>query len=235
MAITTIISPMPTPAPSKEDPVNFNPLADATLLELEDKVTELNAYATEANATADAVNVQANLAAANATTANNLSAAVSAQGPAVAYNSGTTYDFPDLVYGTDGRLYRCLAYGISADNPVTSITGAWAPVTPDPRMVAWALMGGAVYPGWNVELQNSDGTYPPTDAAHPAQVVVSRGVERYKTTFTWGTTGADLDSVVSAALYYSSNSGGTWAPVVTENIVTITRSTGAVGAAWSAS
>ena len=43
----------------------------------------------------------------------------------VAYDAGTTYNFPNAVVGSDGNVYRCMSTNIHGENPVGSVTGNW--------------------------------------------------------------------------------------------------------------
>ncbi|PUB82370.1 MAG: hypothetical protein DBP02_15060 [gamma proteobacterium symbiont of Ctena orbiculata] len=75
------------------------------------------------------------------------------------------------------------------------------------------LIRNGGYPGWNSEAQNSDGTTPPTDPDQMDQIVYSRGVERIKLVYTWGTTGGEEGNAVEITSYYSADSGGLYEPL----------------------
>jgi len=44
---------------------------------------------------------------------------------------GTTYSAPTIVAGSNGIRYACVGTDVLADNPVTSVTGNWVPLTFD--------------------------------------------------------------------------------------------------------
>jgi len=44
---------------------------------------------------------------------------------------GTTYNAPTIVAGSNGIRYACVGTDVLADNPVTSVTGNWVPLTFD--------------------------------------------------------------------------------------------------------
>ena len=74
-----------------------------------------------------------------------------------------------------------------------------------------ALIGGAgLFPGWNCQAQNANGTSPPTDPTKPAQYLWSKGTERIKMALTWGTTGGAADQVTRVVISYSADSGATY-------------------------
>lgn len=83
------ITPLPTPVPTRQDPVNFNARADATLAQLPDTIADMNAvaanvYANAVEADADAVTADAAAAAAA------ISAAAAAASAASALNAPGT-------------------------------------------------------------------------------------------------------------------------------------------------
>ena len=49
---------------------------------------------------------------------------------ATVYDENTTYNYPDTVIGSDGRVYRCLGNGVLGDDPVTSTSDNWILVIP---------------------------------------------------------------------------------------------------------
>jgi len=75
--------------------------------------------------------------------------------------------------------------------------------------VVHALLSGVGWmPGWSMQAQDTDGTYPPSDPETPGQWLASSGVYRIKVTPTWnGSVDGQLDSVVVA---YSANSGSSY-------------------------
>lgn len=104
------ITALPDP-PTKADPTNFALRADAFLDALPDFGDELNAAATEMN---------------------KIISGLDQTSPIAAYDSGTTYDFPDVVAGTNGQTYRCLGTGIVGVDPLTDDGSTWARVGPSP-------------------------------------------------------------------------------------------------------
>ncbi len=111
-----------TTAPTRADPTNFDARADALLTGLVTFSGQLNTWTTQANDLADAANLNASNAATSA------SAAVATAGATV-YSGVATYDYPDVVIGSDGHTYRCLGTGVTGDNPVGSVTGDWLCIT----------------------------------------------------------------------------------------------------------
>ena len=104
MTITiTPVTDIPTP-PQKSDPANFPERADTFLASLPDFVTELNAAISELN---------------------EMTSGLDQTEPTVAYNSGTTYNFPDICAGTDGFTYRCIDTGVIGVDPVTDDGTNW--------------------------------------------------------------------------------------------------------------
>lgn len=135
MSITQVISDLST-APSRADPANFDSRADTFLSEMEDIPTEVNAWATEANALAVTVNGYESAAATSVTEAEDQvalaeAAAVEsiASSGATEYSASVTYDYPDTVVCTDGHTYRCIGTSVIGDNPVTSTSGDWVQIT----------------------------------------------------------------------------------------------------------
>jgi hypothetical protein len=59
---------------------------------------------------------------------NKIGAGLDQQTPIAAYDPGTTYDFPDVVAGSDGYSYRCVGTAVLADDPVGSVTGNWVEI-----------------------------------------------------------------------------------------------------------
>lgn len=97
------ITDLPTP-PQRTDPDNFAARADAFVAALDDFVTEMNAVIAELN---------------------NITSGLDQQTAIAAYSSGTTYDFPDLVAGSDGHTYRCLDTGVLGQDPTTDDGTYW--------------------------------------------------------------------------------------------------------------
>lgn len=67
------------------------------------------------------------------------------------------------------------------------------------------ISGVGFFPGWTIELQNGDGSTPPTDPSQPAQIVYANGVERVKLAITWGS-----GRVTRLVTSYSANSGSNY-------------------------
>jgi hypothetical protein len=235
MAITTPITALPTP-PSRSSPANFDDRADAFVDALADFSTEISSWTSEANATAQSVNDQVVLAEAQRVLAQEAAAAVVSQGTAAAWSSGTTYAQYAVAIGSNGRVYRSLVGSNLNNNPVTDLTGKWIALNPDPLLAAYLLMGTTLMPDWALAYQDPVGTYPPTNPAKPLAAVWSKGVERYRALFTWGTTGGETNQIKTVTLQYSSNSGTDYVAVTTNAKATLTYdSSGAqIAVAWSA-
>ncbi|MBV5274464.1 MAG: hypothetical protein JZU52_12745 [Lamprocystis purpurea] len=219
MSISVIIAALPDP-PSRADPVNFDPRADAFVDALVQFGTELNGYASQANAMGAAANGALAAATVAVTSAQEAAAAVVSQGTATPYSAGTSYAQWAVCIGADGRVYRRTAAG-SAVDPVTDLTGAWVPLNPDLHFAAALILGTGVYPGWALTATGVDGVSAPVDPAQPACLVWARGVERYRATLTWGVAGGAAGCVTAAALAHSINAGTHYtalAPVATLTI-----------------
>jgi hypothetical protein len=91
------ITSLPQP-PLKTDPTNFAERADSFLDALPDFVDETNAAIAEMN---------------------KLTSGLDQQTPISAYNSATTYNFPDVCAGSDGYSYRCVGTDVVGIDPVT--------------------------------------------------------------------------------------------------------------------
>lgn len=96
-----------------------------------DMLSYIDSYVPALNDTIDDMNTD--IAATNINTATASAAAASAIATtnATVYNSGSTYDFPDTVIGSDGNTYRATEAVAAADDPVTSTTGKWLNITAD--------------------------------------------------------------------------------------------------------
>lgn len=75
-----------------------------------------------------------------------------------------------------------------------------------------AIIANGFFPGWDAELQDSDGS-PSTDPEQPDQVVFSKGAERIKISITWGTVGGATDNPEVILAEYSANSGTLYEPM----------------------
>lgn len=112
------ISALP-PSPSRgEDPSEFNDKADAIWAAMPIFVTEANALQADVNAK----QATASSAATTATTkaAEAAASAATATAAAPAYDSGSTYDWPQIVaFITDGQTYRALVPVAAGQTPIT--------------------------------------------------------------------------------------------------------------------
>ena len=118
-----------TTAPTRADPTNFDARADALLTGLVTFSGQINTWATQANELAASTNINATNAASSAT-------AAAASANAVVYLATTTYTRPDVVIGSNGHFYSCLATaGVTGTNPVTATAG-----------VDWQIVSAAAYP-----------------------------------------------------------------------------------------
>jgi mRNA-degrading endonuclease toxin of MazEF toxin-antitoxin module len=124
MTIVATIPDLPTP-PTRTDLGTFEARADAFMSFLPTWHSALNTFGAQVSTTASAVNAAVLAAEAARDVAVD-------QGDATLYSAGTAYLLPDTVIGTDGVAYRCLktGTGITGDNPVTSTSGYWLPLTP---------------------------------------------------------------------------------------------------------
>ncbi|MBV2138586.1 MAG: hypothetical protein KUF79_17400 [Candidatus Thiodiazotropha sp. (ex Ctena orbiculata)] len=75
-----------------------------------------------------------------------------------------------------------------------------------------AIIATGFFPGWDVEMQDSDGS-PTTTPDQPDQLVASKGVERIRLVFTWGTVGGEDGNITVIVAEYSSNSGVLYEPM----------------------
>ncbi|SDP77193.1 hypothetical protein [Desulforhopalus singaporensis] len=101
------ITALPDP-PSKADPANFAERADAFLDALADFCTELNASVAELNTITSGLDQQTAI---------------------VAWDNATTYDFPDVVAGSDGYSYRCIDTGVLNVDPTTDDGTYWLKIS----------------------------------------------------------------------------------------------------------
>lgn len=97
------LSPLPTP-PAKTDPANFAQRADDFLATLPGLVAEANAMIAELN---------------------KLTSGLDQATPIAAWSAGTTYNFPDVVAGSDGYSYRCIDTGVTGVDPVGDTSAKW--------------------------------------------------------------------------------------------------------------
>jgi hypothetical protein len=118
----TAITSLPAP-PQKSSPSTFAARADSFLAALPTFGNEVNAAITELN---------------------KITSGLDQAEPIAAWLVGTTYDFPDVVAGSDGYSYRCIDTGVVGDNPVTSTTGKWVKLVPPsvPVGAVVAFVGG---------------------------------------------------------------------------------------------
>jgi hypothetical protein len=219
--ITQTITGFSGTPPNRNDPTNFSERSDLFVTEMAQVPPEVNTWAGQANALAVTVNDNVALSAAYAVTAQEAADAVVAQGTAAAYNAGTSYSQWAVAIGSDGRVYRRTTAG-SGVNPATDLTGVWIALNPDPMFLGALVLTGAIYPGWSCQAQDSDGTYPPTNPASPAQYVFSRGVERYKAAVSYRSSGPAVGAIDSVTFTRSINSGGAYSSIGANDILTIT-------------
>jgi len=237
MAITQTITGFSGLPPSTSDPTNFDARASTTLAEMYDLPAEVNTWAGQANTLAVTISGLEASASLSAVTAEEAADAVLSQGvTANAWSSVTTYALYQVAIGTDGRAYRSLQASNLNHNPVTDVGTWWRPLNPDLWLAAMLIVTTGLYPGWSFQSQDPVGTYPPSTPDKPAAYVWSRGVERYRASLTWGTTGGEADALKTARMEYSNTSGSSYVSVSSTPLVTLTYSTsGAViAAAWSA-
>jgi len=107
IVITPIVQ-FTTPVPMKTDPVNFASRADTMVSEFVTVIDSQNDAITEMN---------------------KITSGLDSTTPTAAYAGATTYNFPDVVAGSDGDNYRCMSTGIVGEDPVGSVTGNWAKIT----------------------------------------------------------------------------------------------------------
>lgn len=92
---------------------------------------DLNARITEFNTVAGEVNTNAINTAIDAAIASTAAETAIANANATVYSGIATYDYPDVVIGSDGNSYRCLGTDVTGDDPVGSTTGDWVQITAD--------------------------------------------------------------------------------------------------------
>ncbi len=200
-------------------------------------VPEINTWTTQANALGVTISSLEASASASAITAEEAADAVLSQGTtANAWSSVTTYALYQVAIGTDGRAYRSLQASNLNHNPVTDVGTWWRPLNPDLWLAAMLIVTTGLYPGWSFQAQDPVGTYPPTDPEKPDAYVWSKGVERYRATLTWGTSGGGINALASATMQYSNTSGSSYVSISSTPVVTLTYSTSGsvIQAAWSA-
>lgn len=106
----TTTSTLSTP-PSKADPANFASRADTFLGELPGFQSEINSIVTELN---------------------KITSGLDQAAPIAAWVVGTTYDFPDVVAGSDGYSYRCIDTAVVGENPTTDDGTYWIRISEAP-------------------------------------------------------------------------------------------------------
>lgn len=236
MAITKTIPVFSGDPPDLYDPVNFEQRAAPFVTEMADLPPAINEFSAQANALASEINANVGLTQAYAAVCENAVAAVVSQGTPAPYNPATSYAQWATCIGSNGIVYRRIATGsASGIDPVTDLTGAWVSLNPDPKLVEAMLFGNGVYPGWNSAAKASDGASAPSDPSQPDCIIWSRGVERYKMAFTWGTSGGAIACPTTATLSRSVNSGSSYSSIGSDDVITITYSDGGdfLSAAWS--
>ena len=132
----TSLTDLPTP-PQRTDPDNFASRADAFVDALDDFVTEMNTTITELNTITSGLDQASTIA---------------------AWNSSTTYNFPDVVAGSDGHSYRCIDTGVLNQDPTTDDGTYWLILTATgetvPAGVIVAFIGGYFQDGSNGTFTN---------------------------------------------------------------------------------
>ena len=124
MAITKKITEPPE-APQRNDPKTFADKADKFVAWLENFGDEINEWTDECNQTEAEINQKVDEAETYRDETQALRDEVALLSDATIYNDTATYNFPDLVIGSDGHVYRCMGTNIQGDNPVYSTTGNW--------------------------------------------------------------------------------------------------------------
>ncbi len=104
MTISLPTVPAVSTPPSQADPTNFASRGDTYFSELKAFADALFAAIPELN---------------------KIVSGVGAVLEPAAYNSGTTYNFPDLVACVDGYTYRCIDTSVTGVNPVTDDGTTW--------------------------------------------------------------------------------------------------------------
>lgn len=113
------IASLPQP-PLKTDPANFAERADTFLDALPDFVTETNTAIGEMN---------------------KITSGLDQQSPIAAFSPSTTYNFPDVVAGSDGYSYRCVGTGVVGVEPTTDDGTYWVKLATPLASEAEALAG----------------------------------------------------------------------------------------------
>ena len=233
--ITTSFTTLPSPVPTRALPSQFNARAVAWGEALPTLLTELTAWAGQANSLEDVVQGLAAMAQSARLEAQAAASQVQADGDVEVYSAGTAYAPPAIVIGSDGAAYRRIGAEAAGDNPVTSVTGGWVRLTPDPLFAAALILGGGIYPGWNMRVNDPDGVYPPVNATTPAAMRWQRGSAIYRAVYTWDTSQA-IARVSRAYCTYSADSGSSWQAISDQPYLTLGYSGNLLIAAdWSAS
>jgi hypothetical protein len=231
--ITTTFTTLPSPIPSRALPSQFNARAVAWAEALPTLLTELTSWAGQANSLEDVVQGLAVMAQSARLEAQAAAAQVQADGDVEVYAAGTAYAPPAIVIGSDGAAYRRVGAEATGDNPVTSVTGGWVRLTPDPLIAAALLLGGGIVPGWDMRVMDPDAVYPPINTTTPAAMRWQRGTAIYRAVYTWDTSQA-IARVSRAYCTYSADAGSTWTPVSATPYLDLTYSGIAlIAAAWS--
>ncbi|MCG8004705.1 MAG: hypothetical protein JAY88_14795 [Candidatus Thiodiazotropha lotti] len=98
--------------------------------------------------------------------------------------------------------------------PNSSQNGIDVPLSTKQNLAAVrdGIIANGFFPGWNAEMQDSDGS-PTTTPEQPDQVVYSKGTERIKLSLTWGTAGGEDGNVIAILAEYSSDEGSLYEPM----------------------
>ena len=128
MAITQNLT-NPPEAPQRSDPSTFADKADAFVSWIVQFRDDLENWTDQANDTKQNIN---NLEEQTKTYRDQTEAfrdEASATANIVPYSDSDTYNYPDVVVGSDGHSYRCLGTNVQGDDPVSSTTGNWKRIT----------------------------------------------------------------------------------------------------------
>lgn len=125
----TALTGLPDP-PTKTSPGNFAEKADAFLDALPDFGSEINTLVAELN---------------------KITSGLEQASPIAAWLVGTTYNFPDVVAGSDGASYRCIDTAVIGIDPTTDDGSSWYKLggTSTPVGTVSAFIGGYFTDGKN--------------------------------------------------------------------------------------
>lgn len=158
----TALPAAPTPADTRTD---FNTKAFALVAALGQFVTDANATSEEVDADADAAEYAKLAAEASAANAASVYASVLALSGAAPYAGGTTYYPGDAVIGSNGLTYVRINTSAAGDDPVTSGIGNWQQV----NMRPWSYVNHTSSP--TLSLTDLDGSLIHTNTGAAGEVV----------------------------------------------------------------